>query len=121
MTMPRDLLPGVEPVSPAPSVVCDARVPVSRARRNAAIRDILNLGLIGATDWLFMRWPATHFPAMDRHDSMVLLLGANAAMVLYVWLSRAIPRWTARRIASTWCTSERSRFVAEKRRQDAGQ
>ncbi|HEX7150490.1 MAG TPA: hypothetical protein VF618_03305 [Thermoanaerobaculia bacterium] len=119
--MPRDFLPGVEPASPAPSVVCNARKPVSRARRLAAVRDIVNLGLIAGLDWLFLRWPATHFPTLDRYDSMVLLVSVNALMVVYIWLSRVLPRWTAKRIASTWSSAERSRFLAEQRRQHASQ
>jgi hypothetical protein len=31
-------------------------------------------------------------------------------LVGYVWLARALPRWTARRVASTWSLAERTRF-----------
>ena len=46
----------------------------------------------------------------DRRESLLLLLLANLALVAYVWLSRSIPRWRARRLASTWSPAERSRF-----------
>ncbi|HEV7488963.1 MAG TPA: hypothetical protein VGQ65_25105 [Thermoanaerobaculia bacterium] len=39
-----------------------------------------------------------------------MLLALNAILVCYVWLARAMPRWTARKVASTWCLAERTRF-----------
>ena len=114
MTRP-NLLPGVTETAAPPAVVTDSRKAIKRARRNAILRDLLDLSLLGGVDYLFLHWPGTHVPLLDRQDSMMLLVGANIVVIGYVWISRAIPRWSARRIAATWCLAERARFFASER------
>jgi hypothetical protein len=104
------LLPGVRDAGMPPAVVIDSRVVIARARRRAAIRDVLDLVLLLCVDGLFLGWPRTHVPLLGRHDSLLLLLGLNATMIAFLWLARAIPRWRARRVATTWCASERTRY-----------
>jgi hypothetical protein len=106
----RTLLPGVSDAGVPPPVVIDSRVVVARARRRAIVRDVIDLLLLVCVDGLFLRWPHAHVPFLDRYDSLLVLLGLNAMLVGYVWLARALPRWTARRVASTWCLAERTRF-----------
>ena len=106
----RILLPGVSDAGVPPPVVIDSRVVVARARRRAIVRDVIDLLLLVCVDGLFLRWPHAHVPFLDRYDSLLVLLGLNAMLVGYVWLARALPRWTARRVASTWSLAERTRF-----------
>ena len=89
-------------------VVFDSRRVVWRARRLAIARDVAQIVLLGGVDWLFRTWPSTHIPLLDRTDSLVVLGIVNALTIGHVWASRAFPRWRARRIAATWCSSERS-------------
>ena len=79
------------------------------------LADAGQLFLLVGVDLLFLRWPPAHFPTLDRDASLFLLLLINAAMLGYLWTSRAVPRWTAHRIARTWCAREQSRFFAAKR------
>jgi len=106
----RILLPGVSDAGAPPPVVIDSRSVVAKARRRAIVRDVIDLLLLIGVDGLFLRWPHAHVPFLDRHDSLLVLLGLNAMLIGYVWLARAIPRWTARRLATTWCLAERARF-----------
>ena len=46
---------------------------------------------------------------LGREDSLLALLALNGAMIAFLWLARAIPRWRARRVAATWCAAERMR------------
>jgi len=103
------LLPGVADAECPPIVVSDTRIAIMQARRRAALHDILHLILLGAVDTLFLRFPSTHIPALDRHDSLLLLGAVNGAMVAWLWLARVLPRWTARRIATSWSETERQR------------
>ena len=105
------LLPGVVDADCPPVVVTETRIAIIRARRRAALHDALHLVLLSAVDYLFLHFPSTHVPSLDRHDSLLLLGAVNGAMVAYLWLARAMPRWTARRIATTWSAAERSRFL----------
>src|ERR1051326_8418854 len=82
----RSLLPGVRDAGTPPAIVIDSRAVIVRARRRAAVRDVL-----------------------DRTDSLAALLLLNAVMVAFVWLTRAFPRWRARRVAATLCAAERTR------------
>jgi hypothetical protein len=109
----RSLLPGVLDVRTPPAVVCQSRRVIAGARRRAAIRDVLDLLLLASVDGLFLRWPHAHVPGLDRLDSLMLLGAVNAMLVGYIWLARAMPRWSARRIASTWCVTERSRMFSQ--------
>ena len=105
----RSLLPGVRDAGTPPAVVIDSRAVIVRARRRAAVRDVLDLVLLLCVDGLFLGWPRAHVPMLGRYDSLLALLALNAAMVVFMWLSRAVPRWRARRVAETWCASERAR------------
>lgn len=106
----RDLLPGVRTESCPPAVVADSRRTVIRARRVAVIRDTINILLLIGVDYAAVRWPATHIPFVSREDSIVLLALLNAAVLTQMIMTRLIARWSARRIATTWCLRERARF-----------
>ena len=107
----QQLLPGVAETAAPPNVVFRSQPVIRRARRRAMLRDTVDLFLLAGVDGLFLHWPRAHVPAFDRGDSMLLLAAVNAAMIAAIWLARALPRWTARRVASTWCPAERSRLV----------
>ena len=106
----RELLPGVTVTSCPPDVVCDAFEEVRKARRRALVRDGLQITLIAAVDYLFAHWADSRLPFADRTASLAILRALNALIIADIWLTRALPRWSARRIASTWCRSERARF-----------
>lgn len=106
------LLPGVSTMSCPPRVVCDAHAAIRRARRRVWVRDGVQLALLVAVDWLFVHWPESRMPFADRNASLVLLRGANLLIFAHLWLTRALPKWSARRIAMTWCRSEREKFLA---------
>ncbi|HUR82039.1 MAG TPA: hypothetical protein VM733_14840 [Thermoanaerobaculia bacterium] len=111
--MPKqELLPGVSTTSCPPRVVCDAHAEIRRARRRVWIRDGVQLALLLAVDWLFVHWPDSRMPYADRHASLAFLRGANLVIISHLWLTRAMPKWSARRIATTWCRSEREKFLA---------
>ena len=105
-----ELLPGVEFDRCPPRVLCDAHAAIRKARRRALVRDIVLIALIVAVDYLFIRWPESRMPFLERDGSMTLLRWVNVLVVADLWLIRALPKWTARRIAGTWCRSERARF-----------
>jgi hypothetical protein len=107
----RELLPGVTPNVPPPPVVCDSRRVIRQARRAALARDLLQVALLAAVDYLFVHWSSTHVPLLDRRASFILLGIVNGAVVAHIWLARWMPRWTARRIAATWCSREREHLV----------
>ena len=48
--------------------------------------------------------------AANQAESLTFLRAVNAFVLVDVFLSRAMPRWAAKRIASTWCRSEREKF-----------
>lgn len=106
----RDLLPGIAPAVPRTAVHVDSRRAVARARRRAAFRDLVQVLLVVGVDWMFMHWPYTHVPSMDRPHSLMIVALLNAAVVTHLIVSRTFPRWSARRIAATWCLTERARF-----------
>ena len=106
----RDLLPGVQTDSCPPAVIADSRRTVVRARRLAVIRDTFNVLLLMGVDYSAMHWPSTHIPFVSREDSIVLLALLNAAVITQMIMTRLIARWSARRIATTWCLRERARF-----------
>ena len=103
------LLPGVRDAGTPPAVVIDSRAVIARARRRASVRDFLDLVLLLCVDGLFLGWPRAHVPMLGREDSLLALLALNGAMIAFLWLARAIPRWRARRVAATWCAAERTR------------
>jgi hypothetical protein len=106
----QDLLPGVTTESVPPPVVCDAHSAIRKARRRAFARDAIQITLLLAVDYLFIHWPESRVPFLDRAFSLHTLRVVNMLIVADLWLSRALPRWMARRVASTWCRSERERF-----------
>jgi hypothetical protein len=109
--MPKnDLLPGVDAAGCPPRVACDAHVSIRRARRRALVRDALQVSFILAVDYLFGHWPDSRLPFLDRMQSLAFLCGVNLLVVADFWLSRALPKWWARRIAGTWSRRERERF-----------
>ena len=81
----------------------------------AIVRDSCDLLLLIGVDWFFIRWPRAHVPFLDRHVSVLVLAAVNAALITYVLLARVFPRWRARRVASTWSFTERSRFFSTRR------
>ena len=102
----KELLPGVTSSECPPSIVCDSRTSIRRARLRATARDIAQILLLAGVDYLFIEWPGTHLPFMNRHDSVLVVAAVNAATLTWLWMSR----WTARRIAATWSHTERRRF-----------
>jgi hypothetical protein len=106
----RTLLPGVSDAAVPPPVVIDSRVVVARARRRAIVRDTVDFLLLVCVDGLFLRYPGAHVPFLDRGDSLMVVVGLNVMLIAYLWLARSIPRWTARRVATTWSLAERTRF-----------
>jgi len=90
-------------------VVCDSRRVVVRARRVAMARDAAQIVLLASVDWLFSNWPSTHIPLLSRTDSLVVLGIVNMLIIGHVWLVRALPKWSTRRIAATWCAREKER------------
>ena len=107
----RELLPGVSESGARPEVICESRPIVVSARRRAAIRDTFDLLLLAAVDGLFLRWPHAHVPSLDREQTALIIAAANALLITYMWSARALPRWRARRVASTWSMTEQNRFV----------
>ncbi|MFZ2491276.1 MAG: hypothetical protein WA208_07310, partial [Thermoanaerobaculia bacterium] len=100
--MPRDLLPGVTIAAVPPAVVCDAKSEIARARRFALVRDVAQVMVLLAVDYLFLRFPSTHFPFFDRAGSISMMYAINMLVLAQIWFVRALPRWRARQIAATW-------------------
>ena len=109
--MDKRILPGVSDRTIPPRVVFHSRGVIARARRRAAMRDVIDLVLLGFVDALFVQWPGAHVPSLDRDASLLLLAAVNLAVLSTVWLTRAVPRWRARRVATTWCPAERRRLL----------
>jgi len=107
----RELLPGVTELGTPPDVVFESRRVIASARRRATVRDVFDLLLLAGVDWLFLRWPHAHVPLLQRGDTMLMLAALNALLITYLWSSRALPRWRAKRLASTWSLTEQNRFV----------
>lgn len=111
--MPKDqILPGVQTTSCPPRVVCDAHRAIRNARRRVWVRDGLQMALLLAVDYLFVHWPESRMPFLEREASLALLRGVNVAIIGHLGLSRALPRLYAKRIAATWCRTEREKFRA---------
>lgn len=107
----KELLPGINPDDTCPPVaVFDSHRAIARARRRAAFRDAAQLLLLVSVDWFFVRWPYAHVPTFDRAHSLLIVALLNVVVATHVIVSRALPRWTAQRIARTWALSERARF-----------
>ncbi len=105
-----DLLPGVTDRSCPPRVVCDARAAIRSARRRVWLRDALQITLLASVDFLFVYWPDSRMPFLDRGSSLTFLRAVNAAIVADLWLTRALPKWWAKRIADTWSRTEQAKF-----------
>ena len=106
----KPLLPGVDEAGVPPPVVFASKSVVRAARRRKVIHDVRDAILLVLVDAFFLSWPRARVPLLDRRESLMLLLAVNLALVMYLWLSRSIPRWRAGRLASTWSPAERSRF-----------
>ena len=106
----RDLLPGVTTDSCPPRVVFDAHTAIRRARRRAYVRDAIQIVLLLSVDYLFVHWPESRMPFLDRDASLALLRAVNVIAIADLWLTRALPKWWAKRIAGTWSRAERARF-----------
>jgi len=104
------LLPGVSPEACPPAVVFDSREAIRRARIRAAVIDGVQVALLAGVDWLFLHFPHTHVPFMDRGHSLAILAGMNVLLLACLALARRLPRWRARRVSGTWTAAERSRF-----------
>ena len=74
------------------------------------MHDIVDATLLVLVDTFFLSWPRAKVPFLDRRESLLLILVVNLGFVAYLWLSRAIPRWRAGRLAATWSSAEQSRF-----------
>ena len=115
----RDLLPGVADDTCPPAVVFNSRRAIRRARLFAALRDVGQLSLLTGLDYYFLTRPTIHLPWADRDSTAVILAAFHAAVITQMFLSRVVPQWSAKRIARTWCLSERTRFFAAWRREQA--
>ena len=104
------MLPGVTSEECPPRVVTNSADVVSTARRRAVLRDLANVILLAGVDYVFLNWPSTHIPSLDRDGSLLFFAALNGVVVTHMVMSRLTPKWAARRIASTWCLRERSRF-----------
>ena len=111
--MPKDeLLPGVTTPALPPVVVCDAKAAIRSARRRALARDMAQVTVLIAVDYLFVRWPESRVPGLDRQHSLTVLTATNAFIAAHLWCSRyLVPRFTAWRVANTWSRAERQRFT----------
>lgn len=111
--MPKsELLPGVTTPACPPSVACDAHETIRKARRRAIVCDVAQVVLLLGVDYLFVRWPESRVPFLDRNQSLTLLEATNLAIAAHLWLARVImPRWAAKRIAATWSRAEQKRFT----------
>jgi hypothetical protein len=111
--MPKDeLLPGVTAAACPPAVVCDARAAIRKARRRALVRDVAQISVLVAVDWLFLRWPEARIPLLDRHQSLRVVEATNAIVAVHLWSMRFLmPKWSAWRAASTWSRTERAKFI----------
>ena len=112
---PRDLLPGVRPDACPPRVVITTRREITRARLRATAQDVAQILLLTGVDYFFIQRNGAHIPLMNRADSFTVLAALNAAVLTHVVLSRVLPKWSARRIAATWCLAERARFFQRAR------
>jgi hypothetical protein len=109
--MPRpDLLPGVVTDSCPPVAVIGSRETIVRARRRAIFRDVTNLAILGAVDYVSLHWPSAHIPLVNREQSMLLVGLLNATVITHIVMTRIAARLAARRIAATWSLRERARF-----------
>ncbi|HYO77344.1 MAG TPA: hypothetical protein VE010_12845, partial [Thermoanaerobaculia bacterium] len=63
-----------------------------------------------AVDYLFVYWPESRLPFLERESSLTVLRVVNFIAVADLWLTRALPKWWARRIAATWSRAEREKF-----------
>jgi hypothetical protein len=113
----KDLLPDVSPERPGPDVIFDSRRAIVRARRRAFLRDLGQVVLLLGVDYVFQNWPSTHIPFITREQSILAIAFLNAGVMTHVTASRIFPRWSARRIATTWSLPERARFFAHERGQ----
>lgn len=104
-------LPGTAgPDATSPVGLCDGRIEIAKARRSKKYRDLFDGVMLLALDYLFLSWPGAHVPLLNRNQSMMLLVAIHVVLIGYWILSRELPPWRARRIATTWRQSERVRL-----------
>ena len=106
----KELLPGVTTAECPPPIVCDSRASIRNARLRATLRDVAQVLLLIAVDYLFIKWPSTHLPGVNRIHSVMIVSAVNGMSLVWLWLARIVPRLMARRIAATWSPVERRRF-----------
>jgi hypothetical protein len=108
----RSRLPGVGgPERAGPRHVHSPARDFAAARRRAAVRDLIDIGVLLAVDVLFLWWDSARMPFMTRDTSLWVLLFLHV-LVIAGWLrTRFYTPWRARRIARTWSDSERERFT----------
>ena len=111
--MPKtELLPGVTSSSCPPRVVCDAKATIRKARRRAIARDVVQIALLLAVDYLFLRWPESRIPLLGREQSLRVIELANFAVMAHLWWIRVLaPKITARRMMLTWSRAEQKKFT----------
>lgn len=107
----RDRLPGVGgPDDTLPRTIYNPAADIEQARRRAAIRDLIDIGVLIAVDVFFLSWPAARIPFLTRDHSLWVLVLLHV-LVVASWLrTRWYARWRARRVASTWSEAERRQF-----------
>ncbi len=105
-----ELVPGAGgPETAPPSVRINAGNVIRSARLRADLSDLFDLSILLAINLMFMAWDTAHIPFVSRDASMAILLSANALYVVDWLVTRYVPQWRARRVASTWSQDERSR------------
>lgn len=97
------------PETAPPAVNINAGKIVRSARVRADLSDLLDLSILLGINLMFKGWETAHIPFLTRETSMAILLSANALYVLDWLVTRYLPQWRARRVASTWSPNERAR------------
>ena len=101
------LLPGVTAAACPPRVSCDAHSVIRSARRRALARDVFQIIVLLVIDTLFVFWPESRLPFLERGETLVMLRIANLIVLGDLLLARTLPNLSAKRIAATWSRTER--------------
>ena len=102
-----ELLPGVSPRKSPPDVRCDARETIRAARMKAALQELMQVAFLLLIDAMFVYWPESRVPFLDRGETLTLLRIANIVILADLLLTRLMPQIRARRVATTWSDAER--------------
>lgn len=108
----RDLLPGVEGPEPRRVTAADFERDLLAARRRTAAEELLDCAMLILINVMFLMWPHAEIPLLDRQGTLVLLLLVDFGFVAAYVHARFVPRYRARRIATSWSAAERARFRA---------